>query len=54
MKRWLKAELHTHTREDPIDGRRIVLHSPKELIDAAAAQGFEVLSITNHNQLLFE
>ena len=54
MKRWLKAELHTHTREDPSDGQRIVLHSPEELIDRAAAQGFELLSITNHNQLLYK
>ncbi len=54
MKTWLKAELHTHTREDPSDGKRIVLHSPQELIDAAADQGFELLSITNHNQLLFD
>ena len=54
MKKWLKAELHTHTREDPSDGQTLVRHSPGQLIDAAAAQGFEVLSITNHNQLLFE
>lgn len=54
MKRRLRAELHTHTREDSIDGHRLVLHSPKELIDAAADQGFEILSITNHNRLLFE
>lgn len=53
MKRWLKAELHSHTMEDPIDGRRIIFHSPHQLIDAAAERGFEVLSITNHNQLLF-
>lgn len=53
MKRWLKAELHTHTLEDPVDGRRIIFHSPRQLIDMAAEQGFEVLSITNHNQLLF-
>ncbi len=54
MKRWLKAELHTHTREDPADGQSVVWHSPQQLIDSAAAQGFELLSITNHNQLLFE
>ena len=53
MKRWLKAELHTHTLEDPVDGRRIIFHSPRQLIDTAAERGFEVLSITNHNQLLF-
>ena len=54
MKKWLKAELHTHTREDPSDGQSLVVHSPQQLIDAAAAQGFELLAITNHNQLLFE
>lgn len=54
MKRWLKAELHAHTVEDPLDGRRIIFHSPQDLIDAAAGQGFEVLSITNHNQMLFD
>lgn len=53
MKRWLKAELHTHTREDPSDGDRVVFHSPWQLIDAAASQHFEVLAITNHNQQLF-
>ena len=53
MKTWLKTELHTHTVEDPEDGRRIVYHSARELIDRAEAQGFEVLSITNHNQLLW-
>ena len=53
MKQWLKAELHTHTVEDPKDGERIVLHSPHKLIDNAAQQGFEVLAITNHDQMLF-
>lgn len=53
IKQWLKAELHAHTVEDPVDGGRIIFHSPRQLIDAAAEQGFEILSITNHNQLLF-
>lgn len=53
MKTWLKTELHTHTVEDPVDGRRIVYHSARELIDRAEEQGFDVLSITNHNQLFF-
>ncbi len=54
MKRWLKAELHTHTAEDPADGQRIVFHSPDQLIDTAAERGFEVLAITNHDQMLFD
>lgn len=53
MKTWLKTELHTHTIEDPEDGRRIVFYSARELIDRAEEQGFDVLSITNHNQVLF-
>ncbi|MBI4446015.1 MAG: hypothetical protein HY645_08895 [Acidobacteria bacterium] len=50
---WLKAELHAHTLEDPIDGGRIVSHSAHQLIDEAARQGFDVLAITNHDQMLF-
>ncbi len=53
MKSWLKTELHTHTIDDPSDGKRIVVHSAHQLIDKAEEQGFQVLSITNHNQLLF-
>ncbi len=53
MKSWLKTELHTHTIDDPEDGKRIVVHSAHQLIDKAKEQGFQVLSITNHNQLLF-
>ena len=53
MKSWLKTELHTHTIDAPKDGKRIVLHSAEQLIDKAEEQGFQVLSITNHNQLLF-
>ena len=53
MKTWLKTELHTHTIDDPSDGKRIVVHSAQQLIDKAEEQGFQVLSITNHNQLLF-
>ncbi len=53
MKSWLKTELHSHTIDDPQDGKSIVVHSAQELIDQAEGQGFQVLSITNHNQLLF-
>jgi predicted metal-dependent phosphoesterase TrpH len=42
----LKADFHIHTREDPFDP---VLYTARELILKAAGQGFEVLSITNHN-----
>ncbi len=53
MKSWLKTELHSHTIDDPKDGEYIVVHSAQELIDKAEEQGFQVLSITNHDQLLF-
>ena len=53
MKTWLKVELHAHTVDDPVDGHRIVSHSAEKLIDEAARQEFEVLSITNHDQMLF-
>ena len=53
MKSWLKTELHTHTIDDPQDGKRPVCHSAQQLMDEAEKQGFQVLSITNHNQLLF-
>jgi hypothetical protein len=43
--RRLKADLHTHTADDPYDH---LGHSAEELIDAAAARGVEVLSITCH------
>jgi len=44
-RRWLKADLHTHTADDPRDTLR---YSAEELIDAAAACGVEVLSVTLH------
>jgi predicted metal-dependent phosphoesterase TrpH len=46
----LKADLHLHTAEDPHDR---VAYSAKELISRAAEEGFEVLSITNHQRLTF-
>jgi predicted metal-dependent phosphoesterase TrpH len=52
-KKWLKAELHAHTLDDPEDGRIIIRHSAFELLDRAAEQGFDVLAITNHNQQLY-
>lgn len=47
----LKADLHIHTQEDPLDR---VLYTARELILMAAVQGFEVLSITNHNLRTFD
>ena len=46
----LKADLHLHTAEDPIDHVR---YSAKELISKAAKEGFDVLSITNHQRMTF-
>ena len=49
-RRPLKADLHIHTGEDPLDR---VAYSAKELISKAADDGFEVLAITNHQSLTF-
>jgi len=46
----LKADLHLHTAEDPLDRVR---YTAKELISKAADQGFDVISITNHHQITF-
>ena len=46
----LKADLHLHTAEDPIDRVR---YTAKELIAKAADEGFDVISITNHQQMTF-
>jgi predicted metal-dependent phosphoesterase TrpH len=42
----LKADLHIHTAEDPLDW---VPYTAQELLIKAAADGFEVLAITNHH-----
>jgi len=47
-KRWLKAELHSHCSLDP-DDYRMCRHSPDELIERAAALGYDALAITCHN-----
>jgi len=44
----LKVELHTHTDFDPAD---VIAYSAHQLIDDAARQGFDVLSITCHDGL---
>src|SRR4030042_1574725 len=46
----LKADLHLHTAEDPLDRVR---YTAKELISKAADERFDVISITNHHQLTF-
>jgi predicted metal-dependent phosphoesterase TrpH len=46
----LKADLHLHTAEDPLDRVR---YTAKELISEAADQGFDVISITNHHRITF-
>ena len=47
----LKIDFHTHCNEDPED--RFIKHSPEELIDHAASIGFNALSITCHNKVVF-
>ncbi|MBW2991461.1 PHP domain-containing protein [Candidatus Woesearchaeota archaeon] len=49
---FLKADLHTHTREDPYD-RATISHTAKDLVRFAAKKGFKVLSITNHHSVYF-
>ncbi len=48
--RKLKLNFHLHTGQDPIDA---VKHSEHQLIDEAARLGYDVLSITCHNALIF-
>jgi len=43
----LKVELHTHTSADPQD---YIPHSTTDLIDRAAALGYNALAITLHNR----
>lgn len=45
----LKADLHLHTRE----GDGFIAYDARGLIDRAAREGFQVLSITNHNTVTF-
>ena len=46
---WLKAELHAHCCEDPVD-YRVCNYTPKQLILEAARLGYQVLAITCHNR----
>ncbi len=43
----LKVELHTHTADDPFDE---IPHSAVDLIDRAAALGYDALAITLHER----
>lgn len=45
----LKVELHTHTADDPIDA---IPHTTFELIDRAAALGYDAVAITLHERQL--
>ena len=45
----LKVELHTHTSDDPSDR---IPHSTAELIDRAAAFGYDAIAITLHDRQL--
>lgn len=45
----LKVDLHTHTSDDPIDR---IPHSANDLIDRAAALGYDALAITLHDRQL--
>jgi len=46
----LKVDLHIHTKEDKDDH---IAYSARELVDEAAAKGFDALAITNHDTLTF-
>src|SRR5713101_7354638 len=45
----LKVELHTHSADDPVDR---ISHTTLELIDRAAALGYDALAITLHEHQL--
>jgi predicted metal-dependent phosphoesterase TrpH len=45
----LKAELHTHSSEDPVD---LIPYDAKALIDRAAALGYTALAVTLHDRQL--
>jgi len=46
----LKAQLHVHSRQDPIDG---IKHTEKQIIDHAALNRYDVLAISCHNVVIF-
>ena len=46
----LKCDFHLHSKEDP---RHQLSYTARELIDAAAHSGYDVISITNHNTVTY-
>ncbi len=46
--RWVKADLHVHTAEDPFDE---IDYTASELLDRAHQAGFRVLAITLHDKV---
>ena len=46
----LKVDFHLHTADDPLDR---VGHTARELILKAEDEGFDVISVTNHDRLTF-
>ena len=48
---WIKADLHLHTAEDPLDE---IDYTALELVDHAADQGFRVLAVTLHDKVFDE
>lgn len=47
--RWLKADLHLHTAEDPYD---VIDYTAGELLEHAAGMGFRVLAVTLHGAVM--
>ena len=46
--RWIKADLHLHTAEDPFD---VIDYSAGELLAHAYRRGFDVLAVTLHDKV---
>ena len=46
--RWIKADLHLHTAEDPFD---VIDYSAGELLAHASRLGFDVLAVTLHDKV---
>ncbi len=49
MQGWLKADLHTHTKEDIID-YNIISYTTDMLMQMAKNRGFDVIAVTNHRK----
>ena len=49
--KYLKADFHTHSSDDPRDE---IAYSAESLIDAAAAKGIEVLALTCHGARIYD